>query len=205
MCRIWLEVQENEDLDNPLVSPWKCTGSMRNVHIECLKVWIQNKRNTRVFPHVRSFNWRDLRWELCKNLFSDEFYYKSKKYKLLEYEEPKFKNYLVLESFTHTYNKTIHIWEFEDDLLHTFIVGRSSNVEVRITDISVSRQHSNITFENNNFYIKDLNSKFGTVVRLWHPISIPNEAKFNVKFQIGKNYIEIESTNSRLNKKSQIL
>ena len=104
---------------------------------------------------MRSFNWRDLRCELCKSLFDDEFYYKSKKYKLLEYEEPEHSNYLVLESFTHTFNKTIHILEIPDGMMESFIVGRSSSVSVRITDISVSRKHALISFDSNNFYLKD--------------------------------------------------
>lgn len=65
---------------------------------------------------------------------------------------------MVFESFTHTPNKTIHICEVpeyhEGNLV--FEVGRSSDVDVRITgnynilkhiiDISVSRIHSKITF-----------------------------------------------------------
>lgn len=103
------------------------------------------------------------------------------------------KHYIVMQSITHTPNKTIHIWEVPDDHIGNleFIVGRSSEVAVRITDISVSRFQSLITFNEGNFYIKDLNSKFGTVTRLWHPISIPPNKSYSLEFQVGRTYFKM--------------
>lgn len=58
VCRICLDSEDTENRHNPLISPCKCTGSMKDVHLECLKVWIQNKRNTRDHRNTRSFNWK---------------------------------------------------------------------------------------------------------------------------------------------------
>ena len=44
-------------------------------------------------------------------------------------------------------------------------LGRGHECEIRITDISVSRKHAFIKSNNNEFYILDNNSKFGTLVR----------------------------------------
>jgi len=44
-------------------------------------------------------------------------------------------------------------------------VGRGHNCEMRVNDISVSRVHADVRFENNKFYLKDLKSKFGTLVK----------------------------------------
>lgn len=44
-------------------------------------------------------------------------------------------------------------------------LGRGHECEIRITDISVSRKHAFIKTQNNEFYILDNNSKFGTLVR----------------------------------------
>ena len=57
----------------------------------------------------------------------------------------------------------------------------------------MSRIHAKITFHNGNFYLKDLESKFGTVTRLWHPISIPNKKNYIVDFQVGRSYISLSS------------
>ena len=105
----------------------------------------------------------------------------------------------MLESYTQTVNKTIHIMEipsrYHPDRVPDieFVVGRSSYTDVRITDISVSRTHSLITYHKGNFYVKDLDSKFGTVTRLRHPISIQNRKNQNVMFQIGKTLLEVSN------------
>lgn len=133
-CRICLD-EEFDDQENPMISPCRCTGSVKQVHLECLKEWIQNKRNTRDLNYTRSFNWKDLKCELCKSIYENEFYHKSKRYKLLNYEDEMTQHYLVLESYTHTPNKTIHICEVPDHHHGNleFDVGRSSGVSVRIT------------------------------------------------------------------------
>lgn len=46
--------------------------------------------------------------------------------------------------------------------------------ELNISDISVSRNHSYITYEEDGFYIYDLNSKFGTLIELKHEITFNN-------------------------------
>jgi len=43
-------------------------------------------------------------------------------------------------------------------------MGRGSDSDVRISDISVSRCHALIKYEKDGFYLEDNNSKFGTLV-----------------------------------------
>jgi pSer/pThr/pTyr-binding forkhead associated (FHA) protein len=43
------------------------------------------------------------------------------------------------------------------------IKGRSHDSDIRITDISVSRFHAKIKYERGNYYLEDMNSKFGTL------------------------------------------
>lgn len=125
-----------------------------------------------------------------------------KKYKILDYEDERTDEYMILESYTQTINKTIHVLEVPSRYHPSripdieFVVGRSSQTDVRITDISVSRTHSLITFHKGHFYLKDLDSKFGTVTRLRHPISIQNKKGQNVLFQIGKTLLEVSSNKS---------
>jgi pSer/pThr/pTyr-binding forkhead associated (FHA) protein len=44
-------------------------------------------------------------------------------------------------------------------------LGRGHDCEIRITDISVSRNHAIIKFQNGGFYVFDNKSKFGTLVK----------------------------------------
>lgn len=41
LCRIWLS--EDSTDKNPLISPWKCSGTMKFIHLECLKEWLASK------------------------------------------------------------------------------------------------------------------------------------------------------------------
>lgn len=45
-------------------------------------------------------------------------------------------------------------------------IGRGHMCDFRIPDISVSRTHSIIKYENENFYVYDNDSKFGTLILL---------------------------------------
>ena len=36
-CKICLE--DNEDFNNPFITPCKCTGSMKFIHLQCLREW----------------------------------------------------------------------------------------------------------------------------------------------------------------------
>lgn len=41
ICRICLS--EDSDKDNPMISPCKCAGTMKFIHLECLKEWLNCK------------------------------------------------------------------------------------------------------------------------------------------------------------------
>jgi pSer/pThr/pTyr-binding forkhead associated (FHA) protein len=63
---------------------------------------------------------------------------------------------------------------------------------VRINDISVSRTHALLTFNKNKIYIKDLKSKFGTLVLVQNEIEINDKI---VSLQIGRTYGEFTVSN----------
>jgi E3 ubiquitin-protein ligase DOA10 len=42
VCRICLEPEEEDPIKlelNPLITPCKCSGTMRHIHIDCIKSW----------------------------------------------------------------------------------------------------------------------------------------------------------------------
>lgn len=57
--------------------------------------------------------------------------------------------------------------------MNNFKIGRGHDSDLRINDISVSRCHAKISFRNNNFYLSDNMSKFGTLVLIRRTLSIP--------------------------------
>lgn len=66
VCRICL--CEDEE-DNPLISPCKCSGSMQYIHIECLQKWLANRLNAKTTNYSVSFSLKNFECELCKAIF----------------------------------------------------------------------------------------------------------------------------------------
>ena len=66
-------------------------------------------------------------------------------------------------------------------------MGRGDETDMRINDISVSRSHANLILIENKLYIKDLRSKFGTLVLALKDVEISNK---QINLQIGRSYIE---------------
>ena len=70
-----------------------------------------------------------------------------------------------------------------------FQVGRQNDSDIRINDITVSRHHAMLKLINENIYIEDLNSKFGTMILVQNEIQLlPFK---NISFQVGKFYLDI--------------
>ena len=182
MCRICLS---EEEPGNPLISPCKCTGSLSNIHIECLREWLEGKKHMKETPFVNSYIWKQLECEICKNPYSDSTFLKTgEEVTLLKYDvHEDARSYMVIESVSNTNSKTIHVINFTSR--SRIKVGRGQNAEVRITDISVSRLHTFITCTKfGNVFIEDNQSKFGTLVQLDEPERVPFNIPIHV--QIGR-------------------
>ena len=67
VCRICLG-EENEKND-PLISPCKCAGTMSHIHLECLREWLNSKRSKKEGENVKTYCWKALECELCKVRF----------------------------------------------------------------------------------------------------------------------------------------
>lgn len=74
-------------------------------------------------------------------------------------------------------------------------LGRGSDSDVRISDISVSRCHAIIKHKNTGFYVEDNMSKFGTLIWVRKPIALDilNTLAIQVgrsvmSFNLKKNY-----------------
>ena len=157
VCRICLG-EENEKED-PLISPCKCSGTMSHIHLECLREWLNSKRSKKEGECVKTYCWKALECELCKQRFpgqvfsdgsvvTDDEKLSKKRYErmgkpieILEYELPE-KDYIVLESVTLQNIRIVHVINMKDrDHIR---VGRGHDADIRVTDISVSRFHARV-------------------------------------------------------------
>jgi E3 ubiquitin-protein ligase DOA10 len=89
VCRICLSDQEEDLEKNPFISPCKCSGSMGLVHVSCIRMWIDSKRETRSTDSTDSYQWTIIRCEMCH--FPFPMYHQlnlKKSFKLFNYEDP---------------------------------------------------------------------------------------------------------------------
>ena len=63
-CRICLD--ETDSQENPFITPCKCAGSMKFIHLSCLREWLDSKRVSQKLDGVYSYYWEELSCELCK-------------------------------------------------------------------------------------------------------------------------------------------
>ena len=187
ICRIcYMEEEDNEE--NPLVQPCICSGSMKYIHLKCLKHWI----NTRSFDKVESnelcsiYIIKPVECELCKTKFPDFIRHNGKLFALLDFNY-EYKNYITLESLTLDKHKNKFLYVISLDNNKKIKLGRGHDSDILLSDISVSRIHCIISTENKNVYIEDNNSKFGTLILIQSP-SIQMVEHLPLFFQVGRTF-----------------
>ena len=134
-----------------------------------------------------TYHWKALECELCKTVYPDLV---KTKYNLATFEKPQ-SNYMILESISTSSTKSIYVIDL-DARKDSFKIGRGQDVDIRVSDISVSRFHATITkTENNELIIKDNNSKFGTLVCLQHPLLLSEYD--SIHLQAGRTLLDIQT------------
>mmetsp|Transcript_32786 Transcript_32786/g.50047 ORF Transcript_32786/g.50047 Transcript_32786/m.50047 type:complete len:112 (-) Transcript_32786:1221-1556(-) len=67
VCRICLGEENNSE--DPLISPCKCSGTMSHIHLSCLREWLNSKRSRKEHEYVKTYCWKIMECELCKVRF----------------------------------------------------------------------------------------------------------------------------------------
>lgn len=109
-------------------------------------------------------------------------------YDLIDIVRPTDKSYIILESLNQLKDnnniKAIHVVELTGQKT---TIGRGHEADMRVNDISVSRSHAVISYDNGKISIRDLKSKFGTLVLIKRPLTIIDK---RIHLQIGRTYID---------------
>ena len=192
ICRICY--LEEETIDNPLIQPCICSGSMKYIHLECLKHWLNTSIFIKIDGNKDSFIYlyKTPECELCKTKFTDYIRHNGRLYEILDFKSD-FDSYLVIESLTLDKNGNKYIYVVNLDLPDNKInVGRGHNCNLLLSDISVSRLHCifNIDKMAKKIILQDNNSKFGTLV-LVQTKNIIMSLELKLYIQIGRTYLEL--------------
>lgn len=212
-CRFCFQDEQSES--NPLLSPCECTGSLSVIHYICLKTWLARKEVVRVSgdDQVITYSWKAFHCELCKSKYQESLpnpMSPDQRIQLFEISKPQ-SNYIVLESFiseasgvnapnaaaeqSQTWQKNLHVINFNkdalsDEQLSQVTIGRGTDNDLRVTDISVSRLHAFIKrSQSGDYFITDNSSKFGTLVQLQTPMLLSDKYAYN--FQAGRSCFKV--------------
>lgn len=188
VCRICWE-KETES-SNPLLSQCQCSGSIRFIHLDCMKKWLTGKVAVRSTDVTTSYVWKALECEVCKTLLPLSIKLHGKNITLFDIAKPECPHLILeaMESDKQTI-KSVHVITFEGGRAQVK-VGRGHESDVRINDISVSRNHALIHYANKKFWLEDFTSKFGTLLRVEENMRLQGK----VTLQMGRSLITLEES-----------
>jgi len=187
-CKICLSNYEDEE--NIMVKLCRCTGSIAIAHINCIKQWMATKLSKKANEKgtVSSYNIKAFNCEICKLPYPLKFELDGKYHSLIDVDTPNDINYIVLESLNQTKDnsnyKSVHVVKFSEG--DKIFLGRGHDSDIRVNDISVSRKHACLEFSNSGVVLKDLFSKFGTLVLIQDDILISEDS--SLYLQIGRTF-----------------
>ena len=189
-CRLCF-CEGNFEGNDPLISPCKCTGSLTYIHLNCLRKWLTSKIliKTSSSNDIFCYTFKSLECEICKSIIPEIAEYRGKFISLLNFKdiEPP---YIILQTMYQYNSQNINPPNFNAIFVISLkkkdyiIIGRANNSDIRLSDVSVSRNHSIISYSNENFYIDDIGSKFGTLLLIQNNILFLPYNELNI--QTGK-------------------
>lgn len=191
-CRICL--MEDHSEEDFFITPCKCKGSSGTFHFLCFKKWFERKIPSKVSTNVASFSWKRLECEVCREPISKKIRIEDTEHEVIPIERPRVP-YLILErlpkeksefspaSAIPLFNTGSFVSVLSFPFNEPINIGRGHQCNLRVSDISVSRHHATISYQNGKFLLLDNKSKFGTLVLMDKPYEITQE---KIAVQVGR-------------------
>ena len=190
ICKICYS--EDDYDDNPLIQPCTCSGTMRYIHLDCLKHWIGTKSCVKIESNdnYTIYKIKKIQCELCKTILPDYIKHNNKIYCVLEYNT-NYKNYICIERLTVDKRKNRYFYIGNIDNKKEIKVGRGHNVDLLLNDVSVSRIHFKLYIQDNGIFLEDNDSKFGSLILVQTQVlKISNSLPLFI--QVGRTFLKIK-------------
>lgn len=192
---------DEEDSDeNPLITPCKCSGDTKYVHVECLRKWHTAEADNQIC-FLSSV---DATCSVCKSTFKSDFKLKDGRHvKLFKSSlEPPYVSLLVAtkhEMAQRLFNTRFQL-SFSTLLkpdgrngTRPLLLGRSSGSDMVLDYRTVSARHAAIRFKNGEFIFTDAGSSNGSYLYLRRPLELsPSQS---VQFRLGRSMISMKVVN----------
>ena len=185
-------MEEDDAIENPLIHPCKCSGTMKYIHLGCLKQWIGTQSCVKVDSNEDCCIYliHKIQCELCKENLPDSIQHNKKIFDIVDFGKD-YSNYMTIEALTLDKYKNKYLYVVNLDNDKDIKIGRGHDTNLLLSDISVSRLHCKISKSKNNFFIEDFDSKFGTLILMQNPIfQLNTEIPLNI--QIGRTFIRLK-------------
>ena len=199
------EKKETDSINNPIIKICPCKKCPL-LHIKCFKnEYIKKDKmfcysNKDYMDHsLKIVSFINFLCPLCNEPYNPIIKINSRFYNIIPYTFDKDVFHLVLESINFVkdgiYCMMVIIFLFPNKK-EVFYLGRGHEASFKISDISISRIHAKIYLKDENIYIDDLGSKFGTLLLARNSIDVGEMLDKKMKIQIGRNVIWLDKDNS---------
>ncbi len=198
VCYMCFDDENTEE--NPLITPCKCRGDTRYVHVGCLRKWHTAEADNQIC-FLSSV---DATCSVCKSTFKSDFKLKDGRLvKLFKSSlEPPYVSLLVAtkhEMAQRLFNTRFQL-SFSSILkpdgknaTRPLFLGRSSGSDMVLDYRTVSARHATIKFKNGEFIFTDAQSSNGSYLYLRRPVELtPNQ---QVQFRLGRSMISMKVVN----------
>ena len=163
LCKYCLmETVSDDPLMNLMLYLCKCK---EGVHYQCLKNWMQYKIVAKASQNIVSYQWKKLDCEICLTPWPRKIKFRNELHELITVEKPDCP-YIIIEKVSTEANNSSTMSIIIPDGNTAIKLGRGHQCDLRVSDISVSRIHALLKFEEDKFLIFDNDSKFGTLILL---------------------------------------
>lgn len=191
---------EEDTAENPMITPCKCLGDTRYVHVECLRKWHTAEADNQIC-FLSSV---DATCSVCKTTFRSDFKLKDgRMMKLFKSSlEPPYVSLLVAtkhEMAQRLFNTRFQL-SFSTLLkpdgrngTRALMLGRSSGSDMVLDYRTVSARHASIRFKNGEFLFTDAGSSNGSYLYLRRPVELNSNQ--SVQFRLGRSMISMKVVN----------
>jgi len=198
VCYMCFDEEDTEE--NPMITPCKCSGDTKFVHVECLRKWHTAEADNQIC-FLSSV---DATCSVCKSTFKSDFKLKDgRQVKLFKSSlEPPYVSLLVAtkhEMAARLFNTRFQL-SFGTIMKsdgrsanRPLLLGRSSGSDMVLDYRTVSARHASIRFKNGEFIFTDAGSSNGSYLYLRRPLELtPSQP---VQFRLGRSMISMKISN----------
>jgi hypothetical protein len=173
---------------------------MKFVHLSCLKNSINIKIHKKHEKYYDIYLYQNYNCEICLSTFPKYLIIKNKKINLLDIDTSNYSNYALCdliqydEKNDYIYHIGYLVIRLENNISLKF--GRKKENDVVFNDLSISGNHCELICQNNNIFLKDLGSKYGTMKYIQNEYEVKIEDKVDLisnKYKFEFNVIKKES------------